>query len=60
MFVLSRFAGSPVYESFGLLAEHHVRWKTFALPVVFGIAFPVLLICFDVARSPVKSKTKKA
>ena len=48
MLILSRFVGSNVLESLGLLAAHHVRWQTFSLPVAFSIAFPVVLLSLHV------------
>ena len=58
MLILSRFAGSNVLESLGLLAAHHVRWQTFSLPVAFSIAFPVVLLSLHVNFAQA-SKNKK-
>ncbi|CEF99002.1 Gaa1-like, GPI transamidase component [Ostreococcus tauri] len=49
--ILSHFVGSPPLKSLGLLAEHHARWHTFALPLIFGIAFPTILLSLYVANS---------
>jgi len=61
--ILSRIAGSNVFEAFGLLAAHHVRWQTFALPVAFGVAFPVVLLSLHVNFARINfaqaSKNKK-
>ena len=56
---LSFFAGASPIQTFGLLAEHHSRWNTFAFPVVFFIAFPNVLLALSVASSSstVKCKT---
>jgi len=55
---LSLFAGTSPTQTFGMLAEHHSRWNTFALPVVFLIAFPNVLLALSVASASPNVKCK--
>lgn len=59
IFVVSQFADSSSMDAFGLLAEHHSRWRTFALPVVFGIIAPTLLCSARVVSSAPAGRNKQ-
>lgn len=60
IFAVSHFADSSPMDAFGLLAEHHSRWRTFALPVVFGIIAPTLLLSARVVSSASGSRKQKS
>jgi len=50
--VIAHIGAFPMIDAFGLLAEHHARWGTFALPIVFCIAFPTTLMSMRVLTAP--------
>jgi GPI-anchor transamidase subunit GAA1 len=58
LIVVAHVGGFSIIHAFGLLASHHARWRTFALPIVFGIAYPTTLMAMRVASSPTKLKVE--
>jgi hypothetical protein len=60
IFAVSRFAESSPMDALGLLAEHHSHWRTFALPVVFGIIVPTLLLSARVVSSASARRKQKS
>ena len=56
LIVVAHVGGFSITHAFGLLASHHARWHTFALPIVFGIAYPTTLMAMRVASSPTKQE----
>ena len=58
LIIAAHVGGFSIIHAFGLLASHHARWRTFALPIVFGIAYPTTLMAMRVVSSPLKLKVE--